>query len=187
MSEIAPERVPLRRAVGTLPGEPAGLIATRTAGVVEFSATLAGQSPGDVPPGPVLGMLPGFEPGTLRCSFVETDESHRTERRVAGEIRAFTEGELGAALDAALRAITVAAALTEAVLEVRAVRVASPGVASPRALEGLARDLWEAGFAVRFGRSWSAAPGVEISVGTGGAEGALEDFLRGHPLWKATP
>jgi hypothetical protein len=163
------------------------LIATRTAGLVEFSATLAWQSPEDVPPGPVFGMLTGFEPGTPRCSFAETDESYRTQRGVVGEIRAFTERELGAALDAALRAVSVAAALTEAALEVRAVRVASPGVASPRALERLARDLWDAGFAVRFGRSWDAAPGEEISVGIRGAESAFEDFLRGHPLWKAAP
>ena len=155
--------------------------------MVDFSATLAWQSPGDVPTGPVLGVLTGLEPGTLRYSFTETDESHRTARVVAGEIRAFTEWELGAALDAALRVVTVTAALTEATLEVRVVRVASPRVAPPPALEGLARDLWDGGFAVRFGRSWSAAPEAEISVGIGGAEGAFEDFLRGHPLWQATP
>lgn len=155
--------------------------------MVDFSATLAWQSPREVPAGPVLGMLTGFEPGALRYSFAETHESHSSARVVAGEIRAFTERELGAALDAALRVVSVSAALSEATLEVRVVRVASPGVAPPLALEELARDLWDAGFAVRFGRSWSAAPGAEISVGIGGAEGAFEDFLRGHPLWKAAP
>jgi hypothetical protein len=170
-----------------LPGEPAGLIATRTAGVVDFSATLAWQSPGDVPSGPVLGMPRGFESGTLRYSVAETEELHRSARVMAGEIRAFTERELGAVLDALLRVITVTAALTQATLEVRAVRVASPGVAPPPALERLARDLWDAGFAVRFGRSWSVAPEAEISVGIRGAEGVLEDLLRRHPLWKATP
>ncbi len=170
-----------------MPGEPAGLIATRTAGVVDFSATLAWQSPEDVPTGPVLEMLGGFEPGIMRCSFTETDESHRSARVVAGEIRAFTERDLGAALDTALRVVTVTATLTEATLEVRVVRVASPGVAPLLALEGLARDLWDAGLAVRFGRSWSAAPEAEISVGIEGAEDAFEVFLRGHPLWKTTP
>ncbi|HEV8043850.1 MAG TPA: hypothetical protein VGP38_01640, partial [Rubrobacter sp.] len=44
--------------------EPAGTIATRTAGVAEFGATLLWDRAEDAPPGPVLPTLPE----TVRCS-----------------------------------------------------------------------------------------------------------------------
>ncbi len=157
------------------------MIATRTAGAVEFGATLAWRSPEDVPPRLALPELRG----AVRCSIAETEGSETTTRCLAGKIRAFTPSELGSALEAALRAVTAAAALTEAMLEVGAVRTVPPGMASARALEELARDLWGAGFRVRFGPSWTPSPGADVCVGVGG-DGGLREFLRSHPSWSTT-
>jgi hypothetical protein len=163
--------------VALLPGEPAGKIATRTAGVVKFRATLAWRRPEDLPLRPVLPEIHG----ALRCSFAEHGDPEAARRWLAGEIRAFTPSELGSALEAALRSMTAVAALTEATLEVGAVRTVSPRVASARALETLARDLRDAGFRVRFGRSWT--PALEADVWVGAGDGALREFLRSHPSW----
>ena len=114
-----------------------------------------------------------------RCSITEGPQA--ATRRLAGEIRAFSTSELGSALEAALRSVTAVAALTEAMLEVGAVRTAPPRVASPRAVEELARDLWSAGFPVRFGPSWEPAAEADVYVGVG--DGELQGFLRSHPSW----
>ena len=135
-----------------------------------------------MPPRPTLPERPAA--GTARISVAETQDPGSTGRRIVGEIRAFTQQELGSALDAALRDVTTAAALTEAVLEVEAVRWATPKAASPRALQELARDLWEAGFPVRFGPSWTPAPGADVCVGVGGANRDLGDFLSTHSSWR---
>ena len=143
--------------------------------MVEFEATLAWRSLEDVPPGPLLPELASV----ARCSITQTAGPETATLCLSGEIRAF---ELGPALECALRALTAASALAEAVLEVGAVRTVPPGVASARALEELARDLWDAGFRVRFGPSWSPAPGENVCVGVGGDPG-LPEFLRSHPSW----
>jgi hypothetical protein len=166
-----------RQAVALLPDQPAGTIATCTAGVVMFWATLAWPHPEDMPPGEMLLET------LARCSLAETEDPEAATRELAGEIRAFTLRELGSALEAALRSVTALAALTEAILEVGAVRTVPPRAASARALEGLARDLWGAGFPVRFGRSWTPSPGADVCVGVGGDGGALKEFLRAHPSW----
>jgi len=118
-------------------------------------------------------------PAAARCSITEGPEM--ATRRLAGEIRAFSPSELGSALEAALRSVTAIAALTEATLEVRAVRCAQPRVASPRAVEELARDLWSAGFPVSFGPSWESAAAADVYVGNRGGE--LQEYLRTHPSW----
>jgi uncharacterized protein with von Willebrand factor type A (vWA) domain len=83
-----------------------------------------------------------------------------------------------------LRSLTRVAALTEATLEVGAVRSVPPGVASPRAVETLARQLRESGLSVRFEASWTpAAQQADAYLGVGGNEGLLRDFLRSHPSW----
>jgi hypothetical protein len=170
----------VRRTVALLPDEPAARIATRTAGTVRFAATLAWRCQEDIPLGPILPELPG----AVRCSVAETGGPEAAKRCLAGEIRAFTQAELGGALEAALRAVTAVAALTEAVLEVSAERAVPPGVASPRALEELARELWGAGLTVRFGPSWTPAQGADVCVGVGGDDGGLQTFLRSHPSWR---
>ena len=90
--------------------------------------------------------------------------------------------ELGSSLEAVLRAVAAVAALTEAVLEVGALRTVAPRVSSAAALERLARDIWDAGFEVRFGPSWTPAPAADVCVGVGG-DGELQEFLRSHPAW----
>ena len=87
-----------------------------------------------------------------------------------------------AGLEAVLRSLTTFAALTEATLEVNAVVNVPPRVASPRALEGLARDLWEAGFPVRFAPSWTPAPAADVYLGVGGDE-ELDEFVRSQAWW----
>ena len=135
-----------------------------------------------MPPHPTIPECPGA--GTARISVAETRDPGSTGRRIVGEIRALTQQELGSALDAVLRRVTTVAALTEAVLEVEAVRWATPKAASARALQALARDLWEAGFSVRFGPSWTPAPGADVCVGVSGANRDLRDFLSAHPSWR---
>ena len=176
-TRVAVERV--QRAVALLPDEPSGTIAPRTAGVVRFRATLAWPRPENVPPGPTLPE----RPGVATASFAETDDPEAATRCIVGEIRALTPSELAMALEATLRTVTELAALTEAMLEVEATRAVPPRVTSARALEGLARDLWEAGFPVRFEPSWTPAPQAEVYLGIGGDGGDLERFLRAHPTW----
>ena len=139
---------------------------------------LAWRNPDDVPRGPTL-LGP---PGAVRCTLSEVKGPEPATRRLVGEVSALTQADLGAALEAVLRALTTAAALTEAILEVGAVRSVPPRVASPRALERLARDLWAAGFSVRFEPSWTRAPAAEAYLGVGGRDD-LAEFLRSHPSW----
>jgi hypothetical protein len=135
-----------------------------------------------VPPPPTFPEWAGL--GTARISVAETEDPGSSGRRIVGEIRAITQQELGSALDAVVRRVTTAAALTEAVLEVEAVRWATPKAASSRALQALARDLWEAGFPVRFGPSWTPAPGADVCVGVDGMNRELKDYLSAHPSWR---
>jgi hypothetical protein len=127
-------------------------------------------------------MLPEL-PGAAWSSISETAAPEMATRCLTAEIRAFSPSELGSALEAALRFVTAFAALTEAMVEVGAVRTVPSRVASPQALQELARDLWSAGFPVRFGRSWEPAAEADVYVGTG--EGELQGFLRSHPSWSA--
>ena len=116
--------------------------------------------------------------------ITETDTPETTSRELSGEIRAFDARFLAGALEETLRAVMRAAALSDAVLGMRAVRVHQPVVSEPRAVEGLARDLLQAGHRVRFGRSWTGgvAPDAAVCLGTGGEPG-LETFLAEHPAW----
>ena len=133
-----------------------------------------------MPPG--LLLLELLHGAAARCSIAETEGPEIATRCLVGEIRAFSLSELGSALEATLRAVTVVAALTEAMLEVQAVRTVPPRVASPRALEELARELWSAGFPVWFApTTWVPAPEADVYVGTG--EGELQEFIRSHPSW----
>ena len=161
-----------------LPGTPAGTLAPRVAGAAEFRATLAWRSLKDVPAGPTL-VVP---PGPTRCSLAETDDPEAATRRLAGEIRALTQADLGAVLEEVLRTLTKVAALTEATLEVEVVRSVPPRAASPQALRSLARDLRKVGLSVRFEPAWTPLPDADAYLGVGGRNG-LHDFLRAHPAW----
>ena len=135
-----------------------------------------------MPPRPALPPWRGA--GTARISVTGAENPGCAARRIVGEITALTHQELGSALDAVLRSVTTAATLTEAVLEVEAVRSVTPRASSPYALQELARDLWEAGFCVRFAPSWTPDAGADVCVGVGGADRDLGDFLSTHPSWR---
>ena len=120
----------------------------------------------------------------MRISVSETEDPESPRRRLVGEISALTQPELGSALEAVLRSVTTVAALTEAVLEVGAVRTVTPKESSPAALQALARDLGDAGFPVRFAPTWTPAPEADVCLGVGGANGDLRDFLSAHPSWR---
>ncbi len=164
-----------------MPGEPAGLLATRTAGEISLSAAFAWRSLQDVPTGPLIPDLDGL----ARYALQETHDPPSATRRVTGAVTALTPTDLGAGLEAILRALSAAAALTDATLELDAARTADPRVPDPRSLESLAVDLWEAGFPVTFGPSWSPGTDARVHVGIGGMEGKIGEFLLEHPAWEA--
>ena len=163
-------------------GEPAGTVATRTAGVAEFGATLFWDRAEDAPPGPTLPTLPEC----VRCSVVETDAPGEARREVLGEVLALTRRDLGQALETVLRSLTAAAALSGAVLETRVVRVAQPEAVPSGVVQALALDLWNAGFGVRFGLSWTPSQNGGVAVGFRGAEAELKRFFGEHPSWEMT-
>jgi hypothetical protein len=159
--------------------EPAGTVATSAAGLVEFSATLLWRREEDLPKGPTLGALPH----SARCSVVETDDVAGRKREILGEILALSEGHLGRALESVLRSLSIAAALSDAVLESRAARVTPARVAPAAGLQTLALDLRDAGFGVRFAPTWTPLAEGELGLGVLGAERELEDFLEAHSSW----
>lgn len=124
-------------------------------------------------------------PGAKFCFLVQTDHLQSATRKISCEIRALYLEQLNGALDAVLRSVTVHAALTEAVLETRIVRLADPSEANPALAETLARQLSDRGLPVSSGPSWIPAPGADVSVGTQGSGGVLERFLWSHPGWRA--
>jgi hypothetical protein len=125
-------------------------------------------------------------PGPAMFTLSESEGPDAATRHLRGEVRALSQRELGAGLEALLRALTTFATLTEATLEVGAVRNLPPRVSSRRVLEALARDLWEAGFPVRFAPSWTPAPEADAYLGVGGDDG-LAEFVFSHASWSAAP
>lgn len=172
----AREACEVPRLVGLLAEEPVGLIATRTAGAADLRATLSWPHPEDVRP-PLPGPL---APSVQAITETANGITLCLEKRILAP----TERELGAALDALMRATAAYAALAEAVLEVATVCTVPPKVASRPALEALARDLCQAGFPARFAPSCALAAGADVWVGTGGTGGDLEEYLRSHPRWQ---
>lgn len=162
-----------------LPEEPAGTVATLTAGSVYVAASMTGQ-PGDVLE---FGLLPDLPGARL---YLQEDCLVLPEKRVLrGEVRALSELHLRSALDLFMRHVTVEAALREAVLETRAERRAPASVKSAEAAGALARDLYDAGRRVRLSGCWSPSPAsADVALGVRGLEGELERFLLEHPAWK---
>lgn len=161
-------------------GDPAGTVATRTAGLLEFSATLSWNSLEDLPKAPTLPVLPE----TARCSVFETDDPETGKREVLGEIAALSEWDLGSALESVLRSLATSAALSDAVLETRATRLTPPASAPATALQTLALDLWDAGFGVTFAPSWTPVPEGAVGLGIRGAEQELQSFIEAHLSWR---
>ena len=94
-----------------------------------------------------------------------------------------TRRDLGAAVQTVLRSLAASAALSGAILETRVAHGAQPAVAPSGAVQALALDLWGAGFAVRFGPSWTPSPPGGLAVGLGGAA-EMRRFLEAHPSWE---
>ncbi|MBA3610929.1 MAG: hypothetical protein H0W54_05880 [Rubrobacter sp.] len=130
---------------------------------------------------PECGALVPLASSEYRRSIAEIDAPDAANRVLSAELLAFDEARRSRLLEETLRSITNYAALSGAILEMRAVRTARPIISSPQAVEELARDLWHAGLRVRFGRSWRPSPGADVCVGIGGD---LERRLREHPAWR---
>jgi hypothetical protein len=162
-------------------GDPAGTVATCTAGLLEFSATLSWDRVEDLPQALTLPALPE----TARCSVVETDDPEAGRRGILGEILALSERDLGSALETVLRSLTTKAALSDAVLEIRAAHVTPAASAPATTLQALALDLWDAGFEVRFAPSWTPVPEGAVGLGVLGAEQELQSFIETHLSWRA--
>jgi hypothetical protein len=164
-----------------LPEEPAGRISTRNAGAISFRVTLKTRPGEGMPFGPILG---DPSPGARFYSLILADDPASATRRISCEIRALHDEQLTAALDSALRAVTAHAALTEAVLETRAVRLAGPSETPASLLKELAQHMSGAGLRATLGPCWTPAPGADVSVGTRGLEETFEAFLQAHPKWR---
>ena len=160
-------------------GDPAGTVVTLSAGLIEFSATLSFRRPGEVPKEPTLGI----SPQAARCSVIETDDVEANRREILGEILALSEDDLGSALETILRSLTIAAALSDAVLQTRAARAAPVRVAPSGTLQALAVNVREAGFPVRFAPTWTPLEEGEIGLGVRGDEERLRGFLEAHASW----
>jgi hypothetical protein len=170
-------------AVALLPGENAGKICTVSSGVVSLRATFSG-APGETVPPPDL---PDPGPNVVVCDPLH-EEGSAEERRLSCEVRSVRPGDLAAATDELLRALSAHAALAGAVFEARVVRLAEPLVPDALLVGELARDLSSSGIGVSFGPSSVPAPyGAAICVGASGRERRIERFLREHPAWQPIP
>ena len=125
-------------------------------------------------------------PESARCTVVETDDPAESRRGILGEILALSEADLGSALQAVLRSLTTSAALSDAVLETRAARVAPRAAAPATTLQALALGLRDAGFPVGFAPTWTPVREGDIGLGILGAEQELQGFLEAHPSWEGT-
>lgn len=180
-------RAPLRAStdisaprVALLDEEPAGKIITRSAGTVELCASLWWRRPEDVPS---ENLWPEVS-GPVRTVFAVEEKLPDTGRSLRVELRALDDGVLGDALNAALRSVTATAALTDAVLETAVVRLAPAHCAAAGLVERMARDLWRAGYRVRFGASWTPVSGAALALGAGDRRAELESFLLERGLWE---
>jgi hypothetical protein len=164
-----------------LPAEPAGRISTRNAGAIYFRAILSQRPDGERHVVPILADPP---PGARFYSLARACDAGSGNKEISCEIRALYVEQLTGALDAVLRSVAAHAALTEAALETRAVRLADPSAAPSPLVETLARQLSDAGLRPSFGSSWVPAPGADLSVGTRGLEDAFETFVAASPMWR---
>ena len=170
-----------RRLAVALTGQPAGTVATRVAGLVDFRATLEWEAAERRPP----SCLPA--PGEpYRHNLLETHSPCGTRLEVRGGIRALTERGLARALDDVMRRVADAAAVSGAVLEMRVLREAPPRCVDRDLVQALAADLWRAGFAVRFAPCWEVVGREGPALGVRGGEGAIRGFLGDHPRWGAS-
>lgn len=128
-------------------------------------------------------MLPAF-PETVQSTLEQSPGTEEATRLVTGELRALCELELVVALDLLLRTITSKAALTDGVLETRAIRLASPRVTQASLVCEMALKLWEAGLRVTFGPSWEPVLDADLALGAGGSKDDLEGVFLEKDSWR---
>ena len=158
--------------------DPTGTVATRFAGVVDFRATLSWDG--------VPGRLPSCLPPTdvsFRYDLDLMPSPCGTRVEVTGSVRALSEADMSRALDRVLRTVGDAAAVSGAVLEMRAFKRAAPCSVDPSLAQRLATDLWAAGFGARFAPCWEPARDGALAVGAGEGDPALIEFLGQHETW----
>lgn len=153
---------------------------------MDFKATLNWRNAEEIPDNHIIPDIYGLDTCGVRSTLREAGDAERALRCVSGEILAMTDEDLGAALDAVLRAVGDLAALSEAVLETRAVRLAPPREVPGRLVERLGRDLSSAGFEVSYAPAWSATNGADLGVGSDGMRAELEDFLACGTGWRVS-
>lgn len=180
---VAPKTAPT---VALLPEVPACTISTHTAGAVEFTASLTWRNQEDMSNNHIIQSISALDGFRVRSTLRETGDLERVTRNVSGEILAMTEEDLGFALDAVLRAVGDVAALSEAVMETRAVRLASPREVPAWLVKRLGRDLSKAGFEVDSVPVWTAANGVDVCVGADGIREDLEYCLTHGSAWRVS-
>ncbi len=161
-----------------LTGQPAGTVATRVAGQVDFHAVLECDA-ADHRPASCLPAPGGF----FRHDLAETLSPCGRLLEVRGGIMALTERGLAGAVERVMRGVSDAAAVSGAVLEMRVLREAPPRGFRPDLVQALAVDLWRAGFPVRLAPCWDAVGAEGLALGTGGGDEGLREFLRDHPVW----
>ncbi len=140
------------------------------------------QSSNDVPQD---SLIPSF-PETVRTRLTNSPGTDGATRLVTGEIHALSSKDLAEALDLFLRTLTEKAALTDAVLETSAVRLASPRAMQGTLVCAMAHELWEAGFRVTFGPSWEPFLDGDLALGAAGDNSFLEDFVLNSESWEMT-
>ncbi len=119
-------------------------------------------------------------------AHISQREGEAGELMVEGEIMALDPESMGRACEAVMRRISEAAALSDAVLDMRVAREAEPMAACEGAVRDLIRELSGAGFPVRVDVLWTPAPGGDVWLGVGGAgEGALRAFIEQSAAWRA--
>jgi hypothetical protein len=155
------------------------LISTRAPGAAEFYASLHWRGPECVPEGPLArDLLPGnVEDSRWHLNVEEIAGS----RVLTGRVIAMTPEALGERIEDFLRAASVYAARTDAVLKTRVLRTADPVVPGAEVVGDLVRLLLGAGIPVSFGRVWTPLPpGFCCGVGVRGMEEQIEAVLQGH-------
>lgn len=121
---------------------------------------------------------------TVTRKLADSEDRQNATRTLRVEITGLTRADIVAALEGALRSIAAHAALSEAVLEARAIYGPPPRVVPAASLGSLARDLYDAGFPVRFAPALMPAPEIGLPLGMRGAEKELREFVDAHSEWE---
>ncbi len=119
-----------------------------------------------------------------RRTITEKTDQEAVRREISGEVAAFETRQLSRLLEETLRTLTEFAALSDAVLEVRTVRVSHTIEVASGVVRQVARDLCSGGHRVEVGPSWSRKMPLEAIMGIGvGEASGVADFVRSCPAW----